>query len=263
MSIFDALFLGIIQGITEFLPISSSGHLLIFENIFGLEITELRSFDVMVHLGTLTAILIYFWKDIIGILSGFFFLDRSKNRQTDRRLGWIIILGSIPAALAGYFLNDIFDQVFRSLNIVGISMIAIGLLFFAAEKWPTKKNKKEVTWIHAVFIGLAQALALIPGISRSGSTIAAGLFQGIDRTKAARFSFLLGAPAIFGAGLITFRNATFNPQEYFTLGIGFLTSAIVGFLAVSFLMKFLKNHTLRGFGIYLILLGALTLILVV
>lgn len=255
MSVFDALVLGIIQGITEFLPISSSGHLLIFEKLFGLQIETLRTFDVAVHLGTLTAILIYFWKDIWTILKGFF-------TGRDMKFGWYIILGSIPAGVAGFLLNDIFDQVFRSIFVVGIGMICVGLIFFAAEKWPKDKNKNVSIWWNAVLIGIAQAIAIIPGVSRSGSTIAAGLFQGIKREEAARFSFLLGSVSIFGAGLLTFLSD--NSEKillstlYFLLS-GFFASTIAGFLTISFLMKFLKKYTLRGFGVYLVLIGIVCL----
>lgn len=255
MNILDALILGVIQGITEFLPISSSGHLLIFEKLFGLQIETLRTFDVVVHLGTLAAILIYFRKDIWAILKGFF-------TGRDMKFGWYIILGSIPAAVAGFLLNDIFDQVFRSILVVGTGMICVGVVFFVAEKWPKDKNKTVSAWRNAALIGLAQAIAIIPGVSRSGSTIAAGLFQGIKREESARFSFLLGAPAIFGAGLLTFLSNNSEKillSTFYLLLSGFVASGIAGFLTISFLMKFLKKYTLCGFGVYLVLIGIVCL----
>lgn len=267
MNAIEALVLGIIQGVTEFLPVSSSGHLIIFEELFGLNIAKLRAFDVTVHLGTLTAVIAYFRKDIWGIVKGFFSVDRSAEGRSNRKLGWYIVLGSVPAAIAGFALNDVFDTIFRGLTVVGASMIAAGFIFFASEKWPRAKNKTHVTAITAVITGIFQAIAIIPGVSRSGSTIAAGLFQKLERTAAARFSFILGSPAMLGAALVTFQDCDsaaaadcLNGTPVMTLALGFLAAAFTGFLTIKLLMRFLKNHTLNGFGIYLIIVGTLLLL---
>lgn len=267
MSTLEAIVLGIIQGVTEFLPVSSSGHLLIFEQWLGLNIGELRSFDVTVHLGTLTAVIVYFRKDILEIIKGFFGIDRSQEGKEKRKLGWYIVIGSVPAAIAGFAINDVFDTVFRDLTIVGVGMVAAGLVFLASEKWPRAKNKTHITAIDAIIIGIFQAIAIIPGVSRSGSTIAAGLFQKLERTAAARFSFLLGSPAMLGAALLTFKDCDFaaaadclNGTPVITLALGFLAAAVTGFLTIKFLMRFLKTHTLQFFAIYLLVLGGLILI---
>jgi undecaprenyl-diphosphatase len=278
MGILDALILGILQGITEFLPISSSGHLVIAETFLGLKVETLKSFDVVVHLGTLSAIIIYFWKDVVGLFRGFFaFLGLYKNDIKVRdyqNLIKYIILASIPAVLVGLFLEDTIDFLFRDVFYVGLWMIIVAEVFLLAEFVSEKKSKfksttnlkkfHEINLSKAIIIGLAQAVALIPGVSRSGSTIAAGLFQGISREKSARFSFLLAMPVIFGAGLLTLlkglKTDSFN-VEFIPMLTGFVASLVSGFVAVYFLMKFLKKHSLKVFSIYLFVIGGGVVIL--
>jgi undecaprenyl-diphosphatase len=265
----EALFLGVLQGITEFLPISSSGHLVLGESLLGLDVEALKSFDVIVHLGTFTAIIIYFWKDIVGLFKGLFsyigFAKKSSsNKEYQNMIGYILI-GTVPALLVGLFLENAIDFLFRNTLYVGLWMIIVGEIFILAEGW-LKKYKKEKTlhWKKAVFIGIAQSAALIPGVSRSGSTIAAGLFQGMSREKAARFSFLLAMPVIFGAGLLTgirqFKTGAGLNVDFFPLLIGFIASAVAGFIAVSFLMRFLKKHSLNIFAYYLFAVGTVSVI---
>lgn len=270
MSIFEAFILGIVQGITEFLPISSSGHLVLGERLLGLKFEELKSFDVVVHLGTLAAILIYFWKDWMKILMSWLIWGESEvkmakdERKKWRKLTGYIVLGTIPAVLAGVFLEDKIDGFFRSPTRVALMMMVVGAVFFLAERWPREKRNTRVGLRQAMVIGMVQAVALIPGVSRSGSTIAGGLFQGIKREEAARFGFLLGAPAILGAGVWTGLKVWSSgglELEFLVLGVGFLTAAISGLFAVSFLMRFLKYHSLRVFGGYLIIVGIGTLVL--
>ena len=289
MELLDSLILGILQGITEFLPISSSGHLVLGEHYLELNVATLKSFDVVVHLGTLLAIFVYFWKDLFGMLKvvGRFFIGRVDLGDPYTRLILYVLIGTIPAGLLGIFGEDYIDGIFRDYKMVGICMFAMGFVFLFAEFVYKRRHKnsglkekliekvdgvrdfvqpggfepKEIrgmTWRKAIVIGFAQAFALIPGISRSGSTIAAGLFQGIDRSKAARFSFLLGMPAMFGAGLLTALKIPENGGlgvDIAPLTLGFFTSFVFGLLSVSFLMKFLKNHSLIVFSIYLIALG--------
>jgi len=264
MTYFEAIILGIVQGITEFLPISSSGHLVIAEELLGLKVEMYKSFDVAVHVGTLLAIIFYFWKDIVMLFKGFFALFK-KSKKIDDNLkkyrSWVIyiILGTIPAVLVGIFLEDKIDEFFRNALRVAVMMIIIGAIFFLAEYVHKKVKGGKITLGKALIIGLAQAVALIPGVLRWGSTIAAGLFQGVKRETAARFSFLLGAPAIFGAGLYTSMKYLAGGEVFdlniWTIVIGFLTSFIVGYLAVYWLMKYLKTHGLYVFGGYLILMG--------
>lgn len=243
MSIWQAILLGIVQGITEFLPISSSGHLVLGETLLQLEVAELKSFDVVVHVGTLLAIVVYFWKDFF----------KTKYWK------WLI-LGTIPAVLVGFFLEDAIDSLFRSALSVGIVMVVLGATFLLPERLGQKN--KAFSWPRVLAIGVAQAIAIIPGVSRSGSTIFTGTMLGIKREEAARFSFLLGSIAIAGAGLLTALDIENIQVETSALAFGFLASFLSGLGAVYWLMRYLKNNSLRNFGIYLITIGLLTVLLV-
>lgn len=247
MTILQALLLGIAQGITEFLPISSSGHLVLLESIFGLEVDMLKGFDVALHLGTLLAIIIYFWKDIIGLL---------KNLKL---LGYII-LATVPAVIVGFTMEDWLDQVFRDPKVILGMLALLAIFFLIAERFPRKKDRKQFKINNTFLMGIAQACALIPGVSRSGSVIGAGLLFGIKREEAAKFAFLLGIPAIAGASLLTgikvYQGEAPMP-EWDIVIVGFVTSAVIGYLSVAFLMKFLKTHTLRIFSIYLLIVAVL------
>lgn len=285
MGIFEALILGIIQGITEFLPISSSGHLVLVESFLKLDVETLKSFDVMVHLGTLTAIIIYFWNDVVELFMAFLGLlglvkKNSYKKEYQNLFGYIVI-GTIPAVIIGLLFEDVIDFVFRNTWYVGIMMIIVAEFFLLSEKYFEKinggkevgpkgdekvspKGGEEVGLVSAVIIGIAQAFALIPGISRSGATIATGLLRGIPREKAARFSFLLGIPAIAGAGVLTLAKSVKGGMfqvDFVPVLIGFISAAISGFIAVYFLMKFLKTHTLKAFSIYLFVVGGLSVLI--
>lgn len=253
MTIFEALILGIIQGITEFLPISSSGHLILVENALGLHIESLKSFDIALHLGTLFAILIYFKND---------FLNLGKNALQGKfeHIGWLV-LATLPAVIVGAYYRDSIDTLFRNPMSVAIVLFVFSLVFIIAEKYPRTKNipliQPEKTRLgnakRILFIGVMQALALIPGISRSGATISAGLMLGVERARSARFSFLLGAIAISGASVIGFKDLLSDTTTYFELPIftvGILSSAIAGYITIKFLMKFLTHHTLIPFAYY-------------
>lgn len=262
----EALILGALQGVTEFLPISSSGHLVLGEAVLGLKVETLKSFDVVLHLGTLLAILVYFWKDVEGMTVAFFKFISGKLGKDDPygKLIIFILIGTVPAVLVGYFGEEYLDATFRNVQSVAVLMIIVGLIFLLAE-WVYKKfaaRKLDVkSWWQSLIIGLAQALALIPGVSRSGATITAAIFQGIERSSAARFSFLLGIPAMIGAGLLTglkiFENGGLGTEklELSAVLIGFFSSLIFGLLSIWLLMKFLKKHGLAIFGIYRIVLG--------
>ncbi|MBU0981511.1 undecaprenyl-diphosphate phosphatase [Patescibacteria group bacterium] len=241
MSLLQAILLGILQGITEFLPISSSGHLVLAETVFKLQVADLKDFDVVLHVATLLAILIYFRRDIIN----------------PKYWPWLI-LGSIPAAIAGFTLADQIDTIFRSATAVGIVMIVVGALYMIPEKFAFKDSK--MTWPKVLAIGIAQAVALIPGVSRSGSTIFTGKMLGLKREEAARFSFMLGSIAIAGAGLLTAFDLSEISLSISTLSAGFIAAFLSGLAAVSWLMKFLKKHPLYIFGVYLLTLGAITVI---
>lgn len=241
MTLLQAILLGIIQGITEFLPISSSGHLVLGETLLGLEVAELKSFDVVVHVGTLLAILAYFWRQVWNV----------------KRWPWLI-LGTIPAVIVGLTLEDQIDAIFRSALSVGVVMMILGLIFMIPESWGRKAKEKKLKWWQVIFVGIAQAVAIIPGVSRSGSTIFAGTMLGMKREEAAQFSFLLGAVAITGAGILTALDLDSSSVDWSVLTAGFVSSFVAGFLSVKWLMKYLKHHSLRVFGIYLVVLGGIT-----
>jgi undecaprenyl-diphosphatase len=278
MDWFDAAILGVVQGVSEFLPISSSGHLVIAEEALGLHVSSLKSFDVALHLGTLVAILIYFWKDIWGMIRalGRVFIGRFEGKDEYTSLIGYILIGTVPAVVVGVLWGDVIDEFFRNPLSVAYVMIGTGVLFLVAEEVNKRVKASGLNSWRALAMGLFQAMALIPGISRSGSTISAGLLGGMSREKAARFSFLLGAPAMFGAGLWTYLDqvggevvefseigANVGYVDYFpfnpvTFGIGFVVSALVGLVAVWGLMKFLKKYSLRVFAYYLFAVGILT-----
>lgn len=253
MSLIEALILGIVQGISEFLPISSSGHLVLGEYFLGLDVGELKSFDVVVHVGTLLAIVVYFWKDVWGLLKALFVKD-DKYRPM---LGWIIV-GTIPAVFVGLYGEDFIDSIFRNVFMVALVMAIVAVVFLIGEYVHRKRKPGKMNWWKALLIGVAQSIALIPGVSRSGSTIVAGLFAGIKREEAARFSFLLGAPAIFGAGLLTaLKSGGEVSVDLGALGVGFVSSFVFGLISVWGLMKFLKKHSLVVFAVYLLILAGL------
>lgn len=275
MSYLEAIFLGIIQGLTEFLPVSSTGHLTIVGKLMGLISTEnperWTSFIAVIQLGTLLAILIYFWKDLWSIFISFIkenILVRKRYSQQDinSKMGWLIILGSIPVAVIGLGFKDIIEGAFtKNLYVVATSLIVLGLILAFAEKvGKFRREMKDITWKDSVIVGFAQSLALIPGSSRSGTTITAGIFLGLKRETAARFSFLLSVPAILGSGLLEF----YSSLEYIqvdgliTLAIATIVSAISGYLTIAFLLSFLKKHSTMVFVYYRIFIGVTIFILI-
>ncbi len=267
MNILDALLLGALQGLTEFLPISSSGHLILTENLLNLDVESLKNFDIAVHFGTLLAILIYFRKDFIKLIKGAFFVffkrkigstQDPEEPEASARTVKFIMLATVPALLVGAFFNDFLDTYFRNAISVGIFMIVVGVYFFLAEYITARRPKKTFSWLNTMLIGVAQACALIPGVSRSGATISTGLITGIRRDEAARFSFLLGSIAMAAAFALSIYDvmkgeAVFLNNEIMFIGI--LSSFLSGYAAVAFLMRFLKNHTLHVFGLYRVILG--------
>jgi len=264
MNFIDAAILGALQGITEFLPISSSGHLILAEKFMNLDIESLKSFDVMLNLGTLLAVLIYFWQEVKGMIIAFwkFIVRKLPANDPHAKLIVYLVLGTIPAVIVGLF-GDTIDEHFRNAKSVTVMMLMVAIVFVIAELFYKKVKAKKVevgSWKQALIIGIAQSFALVPGISRSGSTIVAGLFQGIERENVAKFSFLLSIPAVCGAitltGIKILKHGTVNVAMG-PLFIGFLMSFIFGILSVAFLMKFLKKHSLNTFAVYRILFAIL------
>jgi undecaprenyl-diphosphatase len=260
MSILEAILLGIVQGATEFLPISSSGHLVLVPAILGLPQPSLNIIAVA-HLGTLIAVLIYFrkelWAIILAVISGL--IQRNPLQDTNSRLGWYIFVGSIPAAFAGLLFADFFDEVFGTPTLAALFLLVTALLLVWGERMLTGlKSLGKMTWLDAVSIGLFQMLALFPGISRSGSTITGGLWRGLNRETAARYSFLLGVPAILGAGLISILDLQQSGvliSEWQILLAAFISAAVVGYACIYFLLAWLRSHSLYIFAAYCALLG--------
>lgn len=249
MTTWQAVLMGIIQGLGEFLPISSSGHLILAPWLFQWEVPGL-TFDVALHMGTLLAVLIYFWRDWVRILTG----AVTRRSKKDRALFWYLVIGSIPAALVGFFLNDIIENILRSPVIVGVNLIVFGMLLYIADKSRQIRYLNNMDLRDAIFIGIAQSIALIPGVSRSGITMTAARLFCFTREEAARFSFLLSTPVIFGAGLLEMVKMDMT-QINFPFIAGVIASAVVGLLVIAFLIQFLKRHSFNIFVGYRILLG--------
>lgn len=253
-----AIIAGLIQGATEFLPVSSSGHLVLFHEIMGFNFSDSLLFDVVLHLGTLVALLVCFWRDLIKIIKGFFqsLIKWNVAQDIDQKLAWMIILGTVPAALIGYFFEDVIASLFHeggsATTVVAVMLALVALLFFYMEKVATKNRETtNLNWFDSIIIGLAQAIALIPGTSRSGITIIAGMWRGLKRETAAKFSFLLSMPIVFGAGLKSVLDIeSINGGEIGLLLVGFLSAAISGVVAVKFLLKYLERHSLAVFAWY-------------
>jgi undecaprenyl-diphosphatase len=250
MNFIQAVILGLVQGLTEFIPVSSTGHLILARKIMGLDLVGTLSFDAILQLATGLAVLIYFWKDIWNII---------KNR--DYKLFWALVIGSIPAVILGLFLSDYMDTAFRGTHVVAVSLILGAILFYFAERFAKQNSNLNIK--NGLIIGCFQCLALVPGFSRSGATISGGLFFGLTREAAARFSFLLSLPIIFGSGLKKvwdlYQGGTLASFE-FSLIIASIFAFISGLLAIHFLIKFLKNHSLNYFGAYRIILAIIILI---
>lgn len=256
MLVIQAVFLGVVQGLTEFFPISSSGHLLILHDLLNFDMADSLSFDAALHLGTLLALLVFFWKDIVRLISAFFRSLVHWRVKTDinQREVWFVVLAAIPAGIAGVALESTIESKFRSAWIVVISLIIGAIAFWLVEAWVRRRgSNKDLTWGRALIIGLAQVISLIPGISRSGATIAAGMGSRLPREQAARFSFLVSVPVVTGAGAIKFLDLLHTDlpkNELMQLLVGILSSAIVGFFVIRFFIRFISHRTLSVFAWY-------------
>lgn len=275
MSIIEAIILGIIQGFSEFLPISSTGHLTIFGRMFNLISEEnpqaWTSFIAVIQLGTLVAILVYFWKDIWNIVSAFLkenlgARQKFSTQSLDSKMGWFIILGTIPIVTFGLGFKDIIEGTLtKNLVVIACSLILLAIILaYAEKKAKFKKEMKDLSVFDSIVIGIAQAMALIPGSSRSGTTITGGLFMGLTRESAARFSFLLSIPSVFASGMLElYEQIKFIDQSgVVNLVIATVVSGISGYAAIDFLLKYLRKNTTFVFIYYRIALGVLILILI-
>jgi undecaprenyl-diphosphatase len=265
MSAFEAIVLGLVQGLTEFLPISSSGHIRIVSAFFGWEDPG-AAFTAVIQLGTMAAVLIYFRRDLWNIARSWLSELRLPyaRRSTEANMGWFIILGTIPIIVFGVAFNNQIEEGARSLTLIGTALIVVSLVMLWADR--TAKRDRPIETLDArdgIFIGFAQALALIPGISRSGATISAGLLRGFDRAAAARYSFLLSVPAVVLSGVYELRHiGESGGASVGATAIATLLAFVSGYAAIAWLLKYLTTHTLTVFVVYRIVLGAIVLGLV-
>lgn len=261
MTIFEIIILAIIQGITEFLPISSSAHLILPSALFGWDNQGL-AFDVAVHLGSLLAVMIYFREDIIRMLVAWFSTGFSNKPSDDGRLAWWVIIGTVPAVLAGYFAKPLIEEYTRSALVIACTTIGFGLLLWYSDSTAKlRKNIYQLNWRSALYIGLAQALALIPGTSRSGITMTAGLMLGMNRESAARFSFLLSIPVILGAGtLATIDLVATNTQvDWVSMFYGVGLSFVSAYACIYLFLAWISKIGMTPFVIYRLILGGILL----
>jgi len=263
------ILLAIVQGLTEFLPISSSGHLVLAQHLLGVTSPGV-SLEVALHLGTLLSVIIVFFADIMGLArAAISMLLDPSNRQSKsllpyRRLLLLLIVGSVPTGLIGFFFADTFEFLFSSPRFVGYALIGTGIILSVSSKKQGRRTLPEVTFVDALWVGLAQGLAITPGISRSGTTIAAGLWRDFDRDTATRFSFLLSLPAILGAAALKTPEllTDYAAHPLWQVIVGIAISALVGIVAIKYLVAMLKRGKLRYFAYYTLLVGTLTILFV-
>ena len=268
MTLFHAFLLGIVQGLTEFIPVSSTAHLLIAGNLLGIPSDDRTfSFSVIVQLGTVFALLLFFWKDIWHILTAFFLgiKHRKPFENLNARLGWLVIIATIPALVVGFFLKDIIQTMFKdALTLAGFRLLITAVLLTVVEYFDRRDRILEsATWQDALSVGLFQVLAIFPGASRSGSTIAGGMIRGFDRPSAARFAFLMSAPILLAAGAYESLNVidmTGTTEFLPYLITGFITAAVVGWFAIKWLISFLGKHSMYPFAVYCAVAGVIVLV---
>jgi len=267
MTLLQSLILGIIQGLTEFLPISSSAHLVLIPHLLGWQIPEAQvfPFDVLVQIGTLVAVILYFWTDLWVIVRGFIkaLVDRKPFEGEPARMGWYLLLATIPAGIAGILIKDQVEAAFNSPTATALFLFITAALLILAELIGKRtRTLSEIRWLDALWIGIFQALSLFPGISRSGSTIAGGMTRNFDRPSAARFSFLMSIPVMIGAGLVSIKDALEVPNlgDFLpVLLVGFLSALLVGYLSIHWLLKFLVKRPLYVFAVYCVVFALVVL----
>lgn len=276
MSIFQSIILGIVQGLTEFLPISSSGHLVLVPYLLGWDIPEADAFifDVLVQVATLAAVFAYFWEDLLTIASQMIqgLLKKEPFREPYARLGWLLLLSTLPAGVLGFLMKDMVEQAFASPRATAFFLFGTAILLLIAERAGKRSLElEEIRWQDALWIGFFQFLAVFPGVSRSGATIAGGMTRNLKRPAAARFAFLMSIPIMLAAGLmatvdlIQLGNTLSNSGGSFAQLLlvftpGFISAAVVGYLSIRWLIGYLKHHPLYIFAIYCTFLGLLILV---
>ena len=267
LELIQAIILGVVQGLTEFLPVSSSGHLLLSQYFLGMDQDRFGlTFDAAIHTGTVLAVVSFFWRDLlrmarafVGSLGGPNFEDR------DQRMAYLILVATIPAGIVGFFFENFFEREVRSPWLVAFNLVLVGVLFIVGEAVGRKnRNSDKLSFREAIGIGLAQTAALFPGVSRSGATITLGLFLGLRRDEAARFSFLMSVPITAAAALLSLVDAVGGGIDAYgalLFFVGSVSSAVVGYLAIRFLLNYLAGHSLRVFAYYRFALAAVVVLL--
>lgn len=261
MSIIQSIVLGIVQGVGEFLPISSSAHLVLVPYLFGWEESGL-AFDVALHFGTLLAVLAIFFKDWWNLFMGAVRKITKKEDSTENKMFWYLVIATIPGALVGFILDDVIENVFRKqIWLIALALAVMGVLIYVGDKWASKHYKKEtsfdkITLKQAFIVGCSQALAVIPGFSRSGTTILTGRLMGISKEAVTKFTFLLSVPIIFGATILKVGDLTFSIEVV----VGVLTSFVVGVLSIKFLLSYIKKHDFSVFAFYRVILALIVFV---
>jgi undecaprenyl-diphosphatase len=266
MDYFDAIILGIVEGLTEFLPISSTGHLTIAEKVLGLQVDDpaVTGFTAVIQMGAILAVIVYFARDIASIARTWVLgLFRAEYRgHRDFRMGWYVIVGTIPVGIVGLLLRDFIKNDLRSLWVVAIALIAWSAVMWAAERAAKQdRSEKQLNLTDAIFIGVMQCFALIPGVSRSGATISAGLFRGLDRVTATRLSFFLSIPALLAAGLFELKDALGGDIGVGETIVGTVVAFVVAYATIAWLLRFVAHHPITWFVPYRVALGGLLLVL--
>jgi len=253
-SIIETVILGIIQGLTEWLPVSSSGHLAIAKELLGWKPHII--FYVLLHVGTLFVIVAFFRKDIMRVLMA---LARRDFKSEEGKLGVFVVVGCIPTAVIGYVFQDLFESFFDNLLVVGVALLATGFLLFVSER---REGNRAINYLDSLLVGIAQGVAIIPGVSRSGATISTGLLRGVDRETVLRFSFLLSIPAVFGATLAELGDWSLlsSSVDVITVALGVIASIVVGYFSLKALLKVIAKQKLHWFAFYCWTVGALVLI---
>lgn len=260
LNYFDAVILGIVEGLTEFLPVSSTGHLTIAEKALGLSVDDkaVTAYTAVIQMGAIVAVLVYFFKDILAIALGWLggIVQPAKRGTLEHRMGWYIIAGSIPIAVVGLAAKPLIEGPLRSLWVVGAALILWSAVMWWAEKRGTQeRGEKKVTLTDAVMIGAMQCVSLIPGVSRSGATISAGLLRGLDRVTATRLSFFLGIPALLAAGALELMKPEIRDLPVGPMVVGVVVAFVVAYASVAWLLKFVAGHTIVAFVPYRLVLG--------
>ncbi|MGC4939871.1 undecaprenyl-diphosphate phosphatase [Kribbella sp. DT2] len=266
MNIWDSIVLGTVEGLTEFLPVSSTGHLAIAAKLLGLRIDDpsVTGYTAVIQIGAIAAVVLFFRGDIRRILGGWFsgLAHRERRTEFDFRMGWYVVVGSLPIGIVGFVAKGMISGPLRSLWWVAGALIAWSAVMVLAERISTKARPlTRITMADAVVMGLVQCLALIPGVSRSGATISAGLLRGLDRVAATRIAFLLGIPALVGAGLYELKDALHGSIGVAPLVVGTVVSFVVAYASVAWLLRFVAKHSIEVFAVYRVLLGTVLVVL--